>query len=812
MREGPRTFNPYVGPRPFEFADREDFFGRDSEILELEALVIANPILLFYAESGAGKSSLLNAGLKPHLQENDIEVLPIARPGGALPEGIDPADVANIFSFNAMLSLLSPDDDPAELLHTSLPEFLEERLQGDATADEAQLNVLIFDQFEEVFTGHLERWAERKPFFGQLADLLKHEFLRVVISIREDYLAQLDPFAGQLPGRLRSRFRLERLREETALAAITRPAEGAGRSFEPGVAERLVDELLQIRTETGTGESVKVKGEFVEPVQLQVVCHTLWHQLPEEVDVISETHRKRFGDVDKTLSNFYENIIRRVVEEVGVHPSFVRDWCEDALITTTGTRSIVHRGPESTAGLPNEAVDLLQAMHLLQSAWRAGARWYELTHDRFIMPIRDANARWRKWCEEQRRKAYSLLQRAERKKDRPAEVARLSEKALAISQEIGDVSTMGLTFQILGDSKSDSGSLPEALEAYEKAYIIAVELGSVQEALQLLMAMGAIRRSEENYDEALKDFTEYTAIDPDSSVGYAERAFTHWQAGQFTEAVEDYRLAIERAPESPDLLVALGGVYYSVEDLDGAVSAYLEAISLDPRCADGYAGLGYVHERKGNLNEACTSFQRAIELEPGTAHFHNELGGIYARMDREDEAIEEYLKSLEMDPRNPETYYLLGYLERSHANFDKAIAFFQQALVLKRSFAAAYIGLGGVYRRMERYREAIEAYENAIELGSANNGLARASVAACYRLLGDEEEYARQVELARGIGFEEDDDYNRACFEALCGNSGEAVKYLKRALERKQTRPQDAGDDIDFDFIRDDPRFLDLVS
>ena len=68
--------SPYVGPRPFSAAERALFFGRDQEIGELVSLVISHPYVLLYAVSGAGKTSLLTAGLMPALREQGFEVLP----------------------------------------------------------------------------------------------------------------------------------------------------------------------------------------------------------------------------------------------------------------------------------------------------------------------------------------------------------------------------------------------------------------------------------------------------------------------------------------------------------------------------------------------------------------------------------------------------------------------------------------------------------------------------------------------------------------------------------------------------------------
>jgi hypothetical protein len=72
--------NPYVGPRPYERRDRGNFYGRDREARELRALIVAEREVLFYAQSGAGKTSLLNAVVIPALEDKGFHVLPTVRP------------------------------------------------------------------------------------------------------------------------------------------------------------------------------------------------------------------------------------------------------------------------------------------------------------------------------------------------------------------------------------------------------------------------------------------------------------------------------------------------------------------------------------------------------------------------------------------------------------------------------------------------------------------------------------------------------------------------------------------------------------
>ena len=62
------SINPYGGPRTFSQVEANRFFGREREASELLSLVISQRLVLFYAQSGAGKSSLLNARLIPMLR------------------------------------------------------------------------------------------------------------------------------------------------------------------------------------------------------------------------------------------------------------------------------------------------------------------------------------------------------------------------------------------------------------------------------------------------------------------------------------------------------------------------------------------------------------------------------------------------------------------------------------------------------------------------------------------------------------------------------------------------------------------------
>jgi WD40 repeat protein len=384
--------SPYVGPRPFERVDSGVFFGRDDEVRELLSLVVAHRVVLLYAASGAGKTSLLSAGLVPALEgEEDFDVLPIARVRGLT----DDDATGNVFAAGLLShwGMAGADTTIADVLRAR-----ERPLVDGFPAPRA----LIVDQFEELFTVHQERWRERTAFVEQLAEALDDDpLLRLVIAIREDYVAQLDPYAPILGG-LRTRFRLELLRPGAALAAVVGPLEGTGRSFAPGTAERLIRDLLRIRVETGAGKPVEVEGEFVEPVQLQVACHSLWSALPPDVDVITDEHLETFGDVDEVLASYYADAIAAAARAGGMRESRLRDRVEQVFITPLGTRGTAYGTQEQTAGIPAAAIAELERRHLVRAERVRGARWYELTHDRLIEPIQTSNRQARQ--ERQRRR------------------------------------------------------------------------------------------------------------------------------------------------------------------------------------------------------------------------------------------------------------------------------------------------------------------------------------------------------------------------------------------------------------------------
>jgi hypothetical protein len=384
--------NPYVGPVPFERDDERPFYGRDGDLRRLAIQFIAKRIVLLYSPSGAGKTSLVQARLIPALEDEGFEVLPVIRLGRRLGEqGEDGPGPANIFLRNTITAL----DDGRESVenYSSLADYLTTRRSdpqdlGDKPA------VLFFDQFEEVLTVDPHKPEQKEEFFDQLGEVLeKDDRLWALCAIREDYLAELDPYRHLIPGKLNSSYRLELLNPDQAMDAIRYPARDAGVTFSEKAARKLVDQLRQVRVRRLNDQITEEMGDAVEPVQLQVVCQSLWADLaPEEGGEIGSEAIAAEGHVDQSLGDFYDKTVARIAAENGVDERDVRDWFSRDLVTEKGLRGQVMGSGD--LGLSQDVIADLVDAHLVRAEERRGIQWYELAHDRLVKPVKERNEEW----------------------------------------------------------------------------------------------------------------------------------------------------------------------------------------------------------------------------------------------------------------------------------------------------------------------------------------------------------------------------------------------------------------------------------
>jgi hypothetical protein len=396
----------FPGPRPFTPGEAHLFFGRRREAQDLFDLAVSYRVLLLYSRSGAGKTSLVNAALIPQLEGFGFTPLQARVAGTLPPRALADAPGFNVHVFNALTTLLRQEISPEQAASGTLGGHF-----GAAAGEKAYY--LIFDQFEEFFTRHPARWQDREGFFVQLnAALKENPSLLVLLAIREDYVSNLDPYGDHLPGGFRFRYRLERLRAKEAIDALTEPLRQAGLRF---ASDKLAEDLerdLSTEKVWTRGRRHDIAGEFVEPMHLQVVGRTLVGNLPEGTAVIDVRHVTTHARISEALARYYNAAIASavaqyrqasgwgarawtaVVKRRGAE-SRLRRWIERELITGSGTRAFAFAGDAERAGIPAPAISALSRERVLHVEQRAGADWVELSHDRFVDPVGEANAAWR---------------------------------------------------------------------------------------------------------------------------------------------------------------------------------------------------------------------------------------------------------------------------------------------------------------------------------------------------------------------------------------------------------------------------------
>ncbi len=394
--------NRYPGAQPFSDNDfsRRVFFGRGSASRMLADKILANRMVIVYARSGLGKTSLLQAGVAPRLREEDH-----------LPLFVRVNDLRN-GPFRGVLETIPGEAERQGIEYVpGLPESLwsffktAEFWRGDLLLTP----VLVLDQFEELFT--LQSEQARAHFLDQLSyltrgvrppsatpsaeELSEHApAVRIVLSLREDYLGFLEEAAEHIPQILDARFRLAPLDLHAAEEAIVGPA----RVSDPGLETRpfaldhhavtsILAYLSQRRTRT-VGETRR----YVEPFQLQLVCRRIEQiaaarQAASGSDLtITMADLGGEAGLTRTLRDFYREAIHTLPDRHGRRAC--RRLCEEYLISPEGRRlSLEENELRRQLDVPKETLSQLVASRLLRSENRSESTYYELSHDALVEPI-----------------------------------------------------------------------------------------------------------------------------------------------------------------------------------------------------------------------------------------------------------------------------------------------------------------------------------------------------------------------------------------------------------------------------------------
>ncbi|MBP5976246.1 PD40 domain-containing protein [Brasilonema sp. CT11] len=227
--------NPYKGLASFEEEDSDKFFGRTALIQKLQEFVTTHSLTVVLGASGAGKSSLVKAGLIPQLKKSQQQwrILPPIRPGE--------------FPFRALNKMLLQENLPVVDKEAAIPGVKSVLAK---LANWSQLNpnsklLLVIDQCEELVT-LCRNNTEREKFLSGLAEAIgaSPEQLRLVLTLRNDFEPQLSDTALK-PYWTSARFLVPGMKRQELRQAIVEPATARVMFFEPPtLVDQLIDEVM----------------------------------------------------------------------------------------------------------------------------------------------------------------------------------------------------------------------------------------------------------------------------------------------------------------------------------------------------------------------------------------------------------------------------------------------------------------------------------------------------------------------------------------------------------------------------------------
>jgi hypothetical protein len=301
--------NPFKFLDSYDKEDKDRFFGRSRETAQLYNALHASNLILLYGASGTGKTSLVNCGLANQFHDSDW--LPIfIRRGGNLNE-----------SLRRELSKLAPGNGWAAdtpVRHRVRELYLEYY----------RPIYLIFDQFEELYI--LGGKAEQHRFHRTVAELLQAGLqCKILLIIREEYIAYLSEFEKIVPPLFDNRLRIEKMNDRNLARVITGTLRYGN--------IKLVDPKTTI---PAILDNLRSQREGIDLTNLQVYLDRLWRRDIERQQK-SGTAEPQEVTFDPTL-----------VDEVGPMQNVLSDFLDEQMVEVEA--GLRRRGIPRPEGLPLE--------------------------------------------------------------------------------------------------------------------------------------------------------------------------------------------------------------------------------------------------------------------------------------------------------------------------------------------------------------------------------------------------------------------------------------------------------------------------
>jgi predicted O-linked N-acetylglucosamine transferase (SPINDLY family) len=219
--------------------------------------------------------------------------------------------------------------------------------------------------------------------------------------------------------------------------------------------------------------------------------------------------------------------------------------------------------------------------------------------------------------------------------------------------------------------------------------------------------LGDFSQAEQLYRQALEQ-------QPDESELWAGLGRACHALGKSDEAVTCYERAAELEPGDPEPLGELGLLYMQRGELAEAVACYERVLRRWPDSAGAYNNLGLALMGQGRLEAARATFEQALFLRPELAEVHNNLGLALLNLGWVDEALARFEQAIRLRPDYADAANNLGLALDAQGNLDDALDCFEQAVTINPDHHGALTNRGNAYRDQGCMAEAITSYRKAL--------------------------------------------------------------------------------------------------
>ena len=161
-------------------------------------------------------------------------------------------------------------------------------------------------------------------------------------------------------------------------------------------------------------------------------------------------------------------------------------------------------------------------------------------------------------------------------------------------------------------------------------------------------------------------------------IKYEEAAKQFRENGNFQEALQEQKKAVELNPDDDESLKLLGGIYIELKQYEKAVKVLEKGKQINPNNDAIRFELSWALEELGNQNKSLSELKEAVRLAPKNPMYLTNLGIAYGKIEDKELQEESYKKALAIDPDYLDAMYNLALLEAEQNNGKRAIELFKK--------------------------------------------------------------------------------------------------------------------------------------